>query len=64
MFDKIMNSINNVLVYIFGSIDRLDIYDYFMSFDVEGLVSNGLTFVIMMFVVNYVMLPAVKDIIK
>ena len=64
MFDKIMNSINNVLVYIFGSIDRLDIYDYFMSFDIEGLVSNGLTFVIMMFVVNYVMLPAVKDIIK
>lgn len=64
MFDKIMNSINNVLVYIFGSIDRLDIYDYFMSFDVEGFVSNGLTFVIMMFVVNYVMLPAVKDIIK
>lgn len=64
MFDKIMNSINNVLVYIFGSIDRLDIYDYFMSFDVEGFVSNGLTFVVMMFVVNYVMLPAVKDIIK
>lgn len=64
MFDKIMNSINNVLVYIFGNIDRLDIYDYFMSFDVEGLVSNGLTFVVMMFVVNYVMLPAVKDIIK
>lgn len=60
MFDKIMNSINNVLVYIFGNIDRLDIYDYFMSFDVEGLVSNGLTFVIMMFVVNYVMLPTVK----
>ena len=64
MFDKIMNSINNVLVYIFGSIYRLDIYDYFMSFDVEGFVSNGLTFVVMMFVVNYVMLPAVKDIIK
>lgn len=64
MFDKIMNSINNVLVYIFGSIDRLDIYDYFMSFDIEGFVSNGLTFVVMMFVVNYVMLPAVKDIIK
>ena len=64
MFDKIMNSINNVLVYIFGSIDRLDIYDYFMSFDIEGLVSNGLTFSVMMFVVNYVMLPAVKDIIK
>ena len=64
MFDKIMNSINNVLVYIFGNIDRLDIYDYFMSFDVEDLVNNGLTFVIMMFVVNYVMLPAVKDIIK
>lgn len=64
MFDKIMNSINNVLVYIFGSIDRLDIYDYFMSFDVEGFVSNGLTFVVMVFVVNYVMLPAVKDIIK
>ena len=64
MFDKIMNGINNVLVYIFGSIDRLDIYDYFVSFDVEGFVSNGLTFVIMMFVVNYVMLPAVKDIIK
>ena len=64
MFDKIMNSINNVLVYIFGSIDGLDIYDYFMSFDVEGFVSNGLTFVVMMFVVNYVMLPAVKDIIK
>ena len=64
MFDKIMNSINNVLVYIFGSIDRLDIYDYFMSFDIEGFVSNGLTFVVMMFVVNYIMLPAVKDIIK
>lgn len=64
MFDKIMNGINNVLVYIFGSIDRLDIYDYFMSFDIEGLVSNGLTFAVMMFVVNYVMLPAVKDIIK
>ena len=62
MFDKIMNSINNVLVYIFGSIDRLDVYDYdyFMSFDVEGFVSNGLTFVVMMFVVNYVMLPTVK----
>lgn len=64
MFDKIMNSINNVLVYIFGSIDRLDIYDYFMSFDIEGFVSNGLTFAVMMFVVNHVMLPAVKDIIK
>lgn len=48
----------------FGSIDRLDIYDYFMSFDIEGFVSNGLTFAVMMFVVNYVMLPAVKDIIK
>ena len=64
MFDKIMNSVNNVLVYIFGSIDRLDIYDYFMSFDAEGFVNNGLTFAIVMFVVNYVMLPAVKDIIK
>ena len=64
MFDKIMNSINNVLVYIFGSIDRLDFYDYFMSFDIEGFVSNGLTFVVMMFVVNYIMLPAAKDIIK
>ena len=64
MFDKIMNSVNNVLVYIFGSIDRLDIYDYFMSFDVEGFVNNGLTFAIVMFVVNYVLLPAVKDIIK
>ena len=64
MFDKIMNSVNNVLVYIFGSIDRLDIYDYFMSFDVEGFVNNGLTFAIVMFVVHYVMLPAVEDIIK
>ena len=60
MFDKIMNSINNLLVYIFGNIDRLDIYDYFMSFDIEAFVNNGLTFVLMMLVVNYIMLPAVK----
>lgn len=64
MFNTIMNCINNVLVYIFGGMDRFDIYDYFMSFDVEGFVSNGFAFTAIVFVVFYVMLPAVEDIIK
>ncbi len=49
MFNTIMNRINNVLVYIFGSIDRFDIYDYFMSFDVEGFVDNGFAFLLQLY---------------
>lgn len=64
MFNTIMNRINSVLVYIFGSIGRFDIYDYFMSFDVEGFVNNGFAFTAIVFVVYYIMLPAVRDIVK